>query len=595
VFSLFKYLKPLWWKMLLSVFLISFQAFFQLELPKQMGILTNLVLANSPSIEIIKIGIWMLIVAFLVVILAVSANLFNTHIAATFAKTIRHEIFIKVNSFSLTEFEQFGTTSLMTRTTNDVVQIQMIIQMGMRFVIMSPVIFVIALTNTLTSNPFLAIVFAVSIPLIIIAIVTIFVIASPLFTKIQAKIDRATLVLRESLTGVRVIRAFNQQKREAKRFDDANVDMTNLTIKVGKTMSFINPMINVVLNLTYLAIFFVGFASFNGRPEASILQLGGVLATAQYSMQIMFSLVMLAVIFIMFPRAHASAKRINAVLRIHSTITDPHDIKTPSTNTGQIEFRDVYFQFKDAESPTLKNISFTSRPGEVTAIIGSTGSGKSSIINLIPRFYDVTDGAIYINEVDIRDYSQLNLRSRIGFVPQQALLFSGSLRDNLRYGNTNATDEELWEALEVAQAIHFVKNKEGGLDFEVSQGGKNFSGGQKQRLAIARALVKKPEIYIFDDAFSSLDFKTDIRLRQALKNYIKGSTLIVVAQRVASIMDADNIIVVDEGQIVGQGKHNKLLKTCAVYREIVYSQLDPEEIDRTLELESQVLKTEGST
>ena len=592
--KLFRYLKYNWWQLLLSIAFVTLQAYFQLELPKQMGMMTNMVISGATPQDILLKGAYMGIVSVIVIVCAVSGALSNSYIASTFGKNVRADIFKKVTSLSLTEYEKFGTASLMTRTTNDVQQLQMALFMGIRIMIMSPIIFTIAISNTLRSNAVLTIVFAAAVPLVLIVLMVPFVIAYPLFDKIQKKIDRTTLVLRENLTGIRVIRAFNQQRSEAKRYDEANRDMTGISMKVGRTMSFINPGINIIFNLTYLAIYFLGFASLDGQlagDPTNFVNFGSIMATAQYSINVMNSLVMFAFIFIMLPRARASANRINEVLDTNPSIHDPEAPKQAEARKGRIEFKNVTFKFKDAESPTLKDISFTSKPGQVTAIIGSTGSGKSSIINLIPRFYDVSEGQVLVDDIDVRDYTQKDLRDKIGFVPQQALLFSGSVASNLRFGDKKATESEMWEALNVAQAARFVERKDEKLEFDVSQGGKNFSGGQKQRLSIARALIKKPEIYIFDDAFSALDFKTDIRLRRALKSYVKDATVIIVAQRVSTIIDSDNILVLHEGRIVAQGKHDALLRKCKIYREIVYSQLDPDEIDKTLALSQQVLST----
>jgi ATP-binding cassette subfamily B protein len=572
-------------------------AFLQLQIPRNVGLITNLVLADEPTSEILVTGLWMLALSLGVIGLAIGNALLNSSIATGFAKNVRDAVFQKVNQLSLSEFEKFGTSSLITRTTNDVQQIQGIFLFGLRIIITTPVTLVTAITLTLGTNPLLVFVFAVSVPVIFIAIGITFKIASPLFEKVQKKLDQLTLVLRENLTGVRVVRAFNQEKKEAKRFADANEDLTQTNMTVSRTMSYLNPFVSLIFDLTYLSIFFVGFATFDG--QALVLgdvnvAFGDILSTAQYSSTLMFSLLMLAAILIMLPRARASAKRINEVLDTHSSIVDPAKPMTSKMNTGKVEFKDVVFQFKDAQQPTLRNISFTAKPKQVTAIIGSTGSGKSSIINLIPRFFDVSAGAVLIDEVDVREMKQTDLRNKIGFVPQQALLFTGSVKQNLTFGKPNATDEEIWQALEVAQADHFIKKYPEQLNVQVSQTGKNFSGGQKQRLSIARALVKKPEIYVFDDAFSALDYKTDIRLRNRLKSYTNSATVIIVAQRVSTIIDADHIVVLHEGQIVGQGKHQALLTSCEIYKEIVYSQLDPEEVEKTLALTKNDMSLEGS-
>ncbi len=595
--KIFKYVLPLWKRLVLISFGFAAMAFLQLQIPRNVGIITNLVLADEPTSEILMTGLLMLGLSLGVIALAVGNALLNSSIATGFAKNVRNAVFQKVNRLSLTEFEKFGTSSLITRTTNDVQQIQGIFLFGLRIIVTTPVTLVTAISLTLGTNPLLVFVFAVSVPIIFIAIGITFSIASPLFEKVQKKIDQLTLVLRENLTGVRVVRAFNQEKKEAARFAKSNEELTQTNMKVSRTMSYLNPFVSLIFDLTYLSIFFVGFATFDGQTLAIgdvNVAFGDILSTAQYSSTLMFSLIMFAAILIMLPRARASAKRINEVLDTNSSIVDPANPKTSKTTQGRVEFKNVVFQFKDAQQPTLKNISFTAKPKQVTAIIGSTGSGKSSIINLIPRFFDVSGGQVLIDDVDVKEMKQTDLRAKIGFVPQQALLFTGTVKHNLSFGKPNATDEDIWQALEVAQADHFIKKYPEQLNVQVSQTGKNFSGGQKQRLAIARALVKKPEIYVFDDAFSALDYKTDIRLRNRLKSYTNYATVIIVAQRVSTIIDADHIVVLHEGEIVGQGKHQALLTSCSIYKEIVYSQLDPEEVEKTLALTQNDMKTEGS-
>jgi ATP-binding cassette subfamily B protein len=595
--KIFKYVLPLWKRLVLISFGFSAMAFLQLQIPRNVGIITNLVIADQPTNEILMTGLWMLTLSLGVIALAIGNALLNSSIATGFAKNVRNAVFLKVNQLSLTEFEKFGTSSLITRTTNDVQQIQGIFLFGLRIIVTTPVTLITAISLTLGTNPLLVFVFAVSVPVIFIAIGITFSIASPLFEKVQKKLDQLTLVLRENLTGVRVVRAFNQEKKEAARFAKSNEELTQTNMLVSRTMSYLNPFVSLVFDLTYLSIFFVGFATFDGQSLAIgdvNIAFGDILSTAQYSSTLMFSLLMFAAILIMLPRARASAKRINEVLDTHSSIVDPNNPKTSKTNQGRVEFKNVVFQFKDAQQPTLRNISFTAKPKQVTAIIGSTGSGKSSIINLIPRFFDVSTGQVLIDDVDVKDMKQTDLRAKIGFVPQQALLFTGTVKHNLSFGKPNATDEDIWQALEVAQADHFIKKYPEQLNVQVSQTGKNFSGGQKQRLAIARALVKKPEIYVFDDAFSALDYKTDIRLRNRLKSYTNSATVIIVAQRVSTIIDADHIVVLHEGEIVGQGTHQALLTSCSIYKEIVYSQLDPEEVEKTLALTHNDMKTEGS-
>lgn len=594
--KLFRYLKPKLWIIILVFFLVAGQAYMQLMLPDYMGDITAIATGQRVVVDkvasILEIGLYMILIALGTILLAFAISLLVSHLGAYFGKTVRAEIFQKVMSFSLGDYDRFGTASLMTRTTNDVEQVQSVIVMGLRVMIMSPVILIVAIVRVLTSDARLALILAVSIPIIIITIIILFSIAMPLFKKIQEATDHVTQVMRESLTGVRVIRAFNQESREGKRFSKVNDVLTKMSTKVGRTMSFANPIISILFDLTYFGIYFFGFAMIDGSAE--MYNLENILETSQYAIHIMMAFLMFSMLLIMFPRASVSAKRINDILDSPILIKDPEAPRAESAQErGHIQFNDVTFTFPDSKAPTLTNITFEAKPGQVTAIIGSTGSGKSSIINLIPRFYDITGGEILVDGIDVRAYAQKDLRDKIGFVPQQALLFSGTIKDNMVFGKPNCTDAEINEALEVAQAAHFVAKKEAGINADVSQGGKNFSGGQKQRLAIARALIKKPEIYIFDDSFSALDFKTDIRLRTALREYTKSSAVLIVAQRVSTIIDADNIVVLNEGKIVGQGKHQELLRKCDVYQEIVFSQMDASEIKRTLELKKQVLLSEG--
>ncbi|MCX5775481.1 MAG: ABC transporter ATP-binding protein [Firmicutes bacterium] len=603
--KLMRYLKSVWWQLIIVLTLLTVQAYLQLELPTEMSAITKVVTSGARNLdgtltaaginEIWRVGWIMIAIAGGIALIAIVVSLLNSYIAANFGRRVRADIYKAVTNYSPTEFDKIGTASLITRTTNDVSQVQQVILMGIRIIVVSPVTLVVAVLKTLNANAQLALVLAIALPIVTIVVIVTFIFAAPLFEKIQREIDRVTLVFREGLTGVRVIRAFNQQKKEAKRFDDANSSMTDITIKVGRTVSFVSPIISIIMELTYLGIFFYAFAIMDGTPLSAVdgNAIGTTMAVAQYSQQIMMSFIMFAMIFIMVPRASASAKRINQVLELKPSVNDLKSSSQATSVKGQVEFKDVTFSFPQASAPTLQHINFIAKPGQITAIIGSTGSGKSTIINLIPRFYDATEGQVLVDNVDVREYTQHDLRDKIGFVPQQALLFTGSIKDNLRFGKADATEEQMWEATDVAQATHFINKNADKLDTVVSQGGKNFSGGQKQRLAIARALVKKPEIYIFDDAFSALDFKTDIKLRTALREYTKQSSVLIVAQRVTTIIDADNIIVLNESKIVGQGKHKDLLLSCDVYREIVFSQLDPDEINKTMLLGKQALTSEG--
>ncbi len=593
--KLFKYFRSTWWEVLISLILVAGQAYAQLQLTDYMGKITQIVQTGGDVNEIWIQGGIMIGISVLVLTLAVGTGLLIGHATSVLAKNVRQSIYDKVSEFSLAEYDNFGTSTLLTRITNDVQTVKDTYTMSLRTMVMSPVTLIVAIIMVLTKDASLAIVLAISLPIIVITIIVLCVVSIPKFKKIQEAIDHVTVVMREQLTGVRVVRAFNQQEYERARFGQANDKVKNITIKVERIMTSANPIITVVFNMTYIAIFFYGFARLDGTFIQSDVSdtLSNMMVVAQYTMQIMMSFMMFAMILIMIPRGQVSAKRINAILETENTVLDKKDTSLALNNKqgkGVIEFKDVSFTFPDAQDPMLHHISFKTKPGEMTAIIGSTGSGKSTLINLIPRFYDVSEGAILFDGVDIRDYSQKDLRDMIGFVPQQALLFSGTIKDNMLFGNQNASDEDIKKALDVAQATHFVNKKEEGINARVSQGGKNFSGGQKQRLAIARALVKKPEVFIFDDSFSALDFKTDIKLRRALKDYVKDASMIVVAQRVSSILNADNIIVLDDGEIVGQGKHEQLLKSCPTYLDIVLSQLDPDEIDKTIKLGQQIME-----
>lgn len=594
-----------WYVVLLVAACIILQVNLQLQLPEEMGnIQTYMNQYSSGAITqdamyqgILETGGKMLLVSAGIALCAVVQNFFAAWLGAFVGKFMRAEVFYKVNSLSLSNYNKFGTATLITRTTNDIEQIKNLVAMSIRTLIMSPTYVILALIKILQKDARLAIVLAISVPLILIGIILLLHFATPLFKKIQECTDNVTIVLRENLTGIRVVRAYNQQETEYKKFDNANSAMRRTIIKVQRTMSVADPAINVIFDLCYVGIYALGFYLLDGLQltssnNAQILSesLTNITVSAQYSMNIMTSFLMFAMLFVMIPQASASNRRINEVLNTVSTIQEKelteeelNKLKENKTK-GVLEFKDVSFTYPDAKTPVISHINFKTKPGSITAIIGSTGSGKSSIINLIPRFYDATEGQILIDGVDVKDYPQKMLRDKLGFVPQTAVLFKGTIKENIRFGKDDATDEEINEALSVAQTEHFINKLPDKLDSYVAQGGKNFSGGQKQRLAIARALVRKPEIYIFDDSFSALDFKTDAKLRAALKTYAKDSSVIVVAQRVSSILDADNILVVNDGKIVGQGKHKTLLRTCKIYQDIVKSQLDADEIEKTIKM-----------
>ncbi|MEW8973540.1 MAG: ABC transporter ATP-binding protein [Tissierellaceae bacterium] len=574
MFKLFKFLKP-YWLMIIGVITFTFlNAFTQLYLPNLMGEIVDNGIIQGDISYILSHGGKMLIVALLGAISMILASYLSSKSAMAYGRDLRQHVFTKVEGYSLDEFSRIGTSSLITRTTNDVNQMQQVTMMSLRMMVRAPLMFIGGLIMAISKNRELSNVFLVSSPILILTIIIVGKKGFPYFKIVQERIDRVNQVLREELTGIRVIRAFNRTDYEEDRFNNANRDLTKIYLKVVRLMSVMMPLLNIILNFTIVAVIWYG----SKLIDIGNLEIGDLMAYIQYVMQIMFSLIMVSVMFIMIPRAMASANRINEVLDMEIGIIDREETRDATGLRGVLEFRDVSFKYPGAENPVLCNISFTAKPGETTAIIGGTGSGKSTVISLIPRFYDVSKGAILLDGVDIRDLSQEDLRRKIGIVSQDTMLFTGSVSDNIRFGKEDATDEEVVHAAEIAQAKEFIVDLEDGFDSSVAQGGTNLSGGQKQRLSIARALVRRPEIYVFDDSFSALDFKTDKKLRKALEEETHNSTIIIVAQRVSTIMEADSILVLDNGKIVGQGTHRELLESCKVYREIVQSQLSKEEI-----------------
>ncbi len=573
--KLFRYLKPYAGAVAISLAMIFAQTGIDLLLPTLNARITNHLVGANPQVSfVVAQGALMLGAVLLGVLASVGSSYFSSRAAMGFGRAVRSAVFAKVEGMSQAEMEVFGAPSLITRSTNDVQQVTMTTMMMMRMMVMAPIMCIGGIVMALRQDVQLSWVIVAAVPFVGILIGYSLTRALPYFRIVQTKIDRLNQVLREALTGIRVIRAFGRERHEEQRFAQASTELMDTNIKVGNLMATVFPFMILIVNLVTVGILWFGGA----RVNAGQMQIGAVSAFIVYASMIMFSLMMSTMVFIMVPRAQASATRINEVLASSDPIRDPeHPVLAPRGN-GTLAMEHVTFAYPGAEAAVLSEISFAALPGQTTAIIGSTGCGKSTLINLIPRFFDVTVGKVTLGGADVRDMTQHDLRERIGFVPQKAFLFSGTVADNLRYGKADATDDELWHALKIAQAEDFVRAMPEGLNAPISQGGVNVSGGQRQRLAIARALVRKPDVYVFDDSFSALDYKTDALLRAALKQETVHATVIIVAQRVSTILHADNILVMDEGKIVGQGTHTSLMQDCAVYREIVSSQLTEEEI-----------------
>ncbi len=574
--KLIKLFKPYAFWVVVVFGLLFVEAMTDLSLPDYMSNIVNNGIVSGDTGYILAEGGKMLLVALLGAVCTIAVGYLSARLAAGTARNLRHDVFRKVERFSNAEFDHFSTASLITRTTNDIQQIQMLSVMALRFVFYAPIMGIGGIIRAVGKSSNLSWIIAVAVLVVIGFVLVIFALSVPRFKRVQKLVDKLNLVTRESLTGMMVIRAFNTQRREEERFDEVNRDLTRTTLFVNRIMVFMMPVMMLIMNGVQLLIIWIGA----GQVDLGGIQVGDMMAYMQYAMQIIMSFLMISVMFIMLPRASVSAQRINEVLETEPVIRDKEvPARFPEDFKGIVEFKDVTFAYPGADEPALKHISFTAKPGETTAFIGSTGSGKSTLVNLIARFYDVTEGQILIDGVDIRDVSQHELRERIGFVPQKGGLFSGTIRSNLHYAKEDASDDELRMAAEIAQAADFIGDKEAGYDSEIAQGGGNVSGGQKQRLSIARALVKRAPIYIFDDSFSALDFKTDAALRRALKRETGHSTMLLVAQRISTIMGAEQIIVLDDGGIAGIGTHQELMKCCDVYREIAQSQLSEKELD----------------
>ena len=586
---LLKYYKKHIPTLLITLVLLFFQAITELALPGYMAQLIDngIIAGNMPYIYVT--GLKMIIIAVILVASSVLVSLFSSRIGAKISKKIRLAVFERVMSFSNSEIETFGAASLITRSTNDIQQVQMTTIMILRMACFAPIMGIGALLMAYRTSPGLTWTIALALGAVVCIMIFAFSVTMPKFKIVQKMVDKLNLIMNERLTGILVIRAFNTEPHEEARFDQANHDLTKLNLFVNRTMSFMMPLMMLIMNLSSVLIVWAGAKAIN----LGTLQVGDMLAFMQYSMHVIMSFLFITMIFIMIPRALVSANRIGEVLSTEPTVVDmaaPSNETASSTteNTkasaastslpGLVEFKDVSFRYPDADENVINHITFTAYPGQTTALIGSTGSGKSTVINLIPRFYDVTEGEILLDGINIKYMPQKNLRDKIGYIPQKGILFSGTIAGNLSYGKEDATEKELETASKIAQSLDFIKEKPEGFESPIAQGGTNVSGGQKQRLSIARALVKRPDVYIFDDSFSALDFQTDAALRAALKESTGDSTIIIVAQRINTIKNAEQIVVLDDGEIAGIGTHESLLKTCSVYKEIALSQLKEEEL-----------------
>jgi len=556
------------------VVLIFCQVALDLMLPDYMSQIVNM-LTSGEEIQmqsILIIGGKMLGFSLGSIVCSVLVGLLLNTIGSNLSKNLRSKFFEKVESLSMNEMNRFSPSSLMTRTTNDVTQVKSLITMGMRMLVTAPLMAVWALVKIIRSSGQLSLATMICIVLLVAAIIGIFAFAIPQFKKYQKLIDRTNLVSRENLTGLRVIRAYNSQQFQEERFEEVNESLTKTNFTIGKIMSLLSPVINIILSGLTLFIYWFGAS----LAQQNLMNIGQIMAFAQYSMMILSSFSLIAMIFVMFPRASVSAKRINEVLDTKCSIQYPQTTNGQFDGEGEIVFKNVSFKYPGAQDYVLKNISFEAKKGQTVAFIGSTGSGKSTLINLVPRFYDATEGQITLDGVDIKDISKKDLIDKIGYVPQKGMLFGGTIASNIRYGKEDATDEQIKKACSIAQCSHFIGKFSDGIEHHIAQGGTNVSGGQRQRLSIARALVKDPEIFIFDDSFSALDYKTDKKLRAAIAKELSGKTNLIVAQRVGTIITADLIIVLENGEVVGKGTHQELLKNCEVYKEIAKSQLGEE-------------------
>ena len=576
--KVFECLKPYIPFMLLGILFTFGQAMCNLYLPNLMSDIVNNGIVGQDLNEVYRYGMYMLLVTLGFMLCAIISVFIASRVSSGFGAKLRKSIYSKVQSYSLHEYKKMSTSSLITRTTNDVMQVQQLTLMSMRMMINAPIMCIGGIIMAVSKNLKLSLLFVVVIPILFVIILMLAKKILPLFTALQTKTDRLNQVIREKLNGVRVIRAFGTGEYERKRYDIANKDIYDVSLKAGYKMAILMPLVMFVINFSSVMLVWSG----SSLIDQNLIQIGDMMAFMQYAIQVLFSILAVTMLFVMIPRAIVSIKRINEVLELESSVKDSgkdityDDIK----EKGKIEFIDATFQYADGDEPVLSDMNFTINKGETVAILGVTGSGKTTLLNLIMRFYDTTGGKIKIGGKDIKDIPIHVLRDMIGYVPQKAVLFSGTIKENIKYGKEDATDEEVKETATIAQSIDFINETEGKFDAKVAQGGTNFSGGQKQRLSIARAIVKKPDIYLFDDSFSALDFQTDQKLREALNKNVKGATVIIVAQRVSTVLNADKILFLENGKIIAQGTHKELFENCKSYRDVVLSQITEEEATR---------------
>ena len=576
--------KKAWILELICLVLVVTQVWLELKMPDYMSEITKLVQTEGSQMKDILVnGGYMLTCALGSLVAAVITGYITSRISSNFSKTIRKKLFNKVEDLAMQEVKQFSTSSLITRTTNDITQIEMLIAMGLQLLIKAPITAIWAITKILNKSWQWSAITAVAVAILMTTIAIIMVIVLPRFKKVQKLIDKLNGVTRENLTGIRVVRAFNAEQYQEEKFDKANNNLTNQQLFNQKVFAVMQPMMYIIMYMVILSIYYVGAYLIKDAGMADKISLfGDMVVFSSYAMQVIMSFLMLAMIFMMLPRAQVSANRINEVLDTEISIKDGKINTKTNNEVGTVEFKNVSFKYPDADEYLLKDISFKANKGDTVAFIGSTGSGKSTLINLIPRFYDATEGEVLVDGINVKNYTQEFLHDKIGYVPQKAVMFNGTVKSNISYGDNGKekpTDEQIKKAIEVAQGTEFVEKMDGQYDAHMAQGGTNVSGGQKQRLSIARAIARNPEIYIFDDSFSALDYKTDSVLRKELKKYTSDATSLIVAQRIGTIMNADQIVVLDNGVIVGKGTHKELLKTCEVYKQIALSQLSMEELE----------------